>query len=251
MTRFIRCARPAGILLAIYLLLPSPAHAEFRSFDGTGNNLANPLWGSAASDYARMAAVDYADGFAAARLTGRPNPRSVGLALMRQTGAKPNNRNLSGYVYAFGNFLAHDTDRTNSGTTEFVNFTIPPGDDIYVSGQTFEVARSIFDPSTGTSISNPRQQTNFTTAFIDASVIYGSDATTASILRGGPANPGAKLRTSNDINGDAEHLLPRDAFGPDPTASFVAGDDRGNDNGPPTALHTLLLRHHNRLLDAY
>src|SRR5438874_9816318 len=53
MTRIIRCARSAGLLLAIQLLLPSPAHAEFRSFDGTGNNLANPLWGSAATDYAR------------------------------------------------------------------------------------------------------------------------------------------------------------------------------------------------------
>src|SRR6266850_992760 len=168
MTRIIRCARPAGVVLAIHLLLPLPAHGEFRSFDGTGNNLANPFWGSAATDYARMAPVDYANGFSTARLTGRPNPRSVGLALMRQTGAKPNNRNLSGYVYAFGNFLAHDTDRTNSGTTEFVNFTIPTGDDIYVSGQTFEMPRSLFDPATGTGTSNPRQQRNFTTAFLDA-----------------------------------------------------------------------------------
>ena len=232
----------------------SPAEGpppEFRSFDGTGNNLANPLWGSAATDYARMARVDYADGFSAARLAGRPNPRSVGLALMRQGGAKPNDRNLSGYVYAFGNFLAHDTDRTNSGTTEFVNFTIPAGDDIYRSGQTFELARSVFNPSTGTGVSNPRQQTNFTTAFIDGSVIYGSNAAAASILRGGPANPGAKLRTSNAINGDAENLLPRNAFGPAPTAPFVSGDDRVNDNVPLTALHTLFLREHNRLVDVY
>src|SRR5437660_709033 len=198
-----------------------------------------------------MAPVDYADGFATARLTGRLNPRSVGLALMRQTGAKPNNRNLSGYVYAFGNLLAHDTDRTNSGTTEFVNFTIPSNDDIYVAGQTFQLARSLFDPATGTSTSNPRQQTNFTTAFIDGSMVYGSDPTTAAILRGGPADPGAKLRTSNDINGDAEDLLPRNAFGPSTTAPFVAGDDRVNDNIPLPSLHTLSMREHNRLVDVY
>ena len=232
---------------------PAPAAAppEFRSFDGTGNNLANPLWGTAGTDYARMARVDYADGISAARLDGRPNPRSVGLALMRQSGARPNNRQLSGYVYAFGNLLAHDTDRTNSGTTEFVNFNIPAGDDIYRPGQTFQLTRSRFNPSTGTGASNPRQQTNFTTAFIDASVIYGSDATTAAVLRGGPANPGAKLRTSNDINGDAANLLPRNAFGPNPSASFVAGDDRVNDNVPLTALHTLFMREHNRLVDVY
>ena len=250
MPRILRCAR-RFLLVAILLLLPSLAQAEYRSFDGTGNNLAHPFWGSAVTDYARMAPVDYADGIAAARLAGRPNPRSVGLALMRQTGTQPNNRNLSGYVYAFGNFLAHDTDRTNSGTTEFVNFMIPSGDDIYVSGQTIRLGRSRFNPSTGTSVSNPRQQTNFTTAFIDGSAIYGSNPTTASILRGGPANPGAKLRTSNDINGDGENLLPRNAFGPDLTAPFVAGDDRVNDNIPLTSLHTLFMREHNRLVDVY
>src|SRR4051794_11187702 len=95
-SRMLRCARSARLLVAVYLLLPPPVHAESRSFDSTGNNLANPLWGSAATDYVRMAPVDYANGFSTARLTGRPNPRSVGLALMRQTGAKPNNRNLSG-----------------------------------------------------------------------------------------------------------------------------------------------------------
>ena len=170
---------------------------------------------------------------------------------MRQTGAQPNDRNLSGYVYAFGNFLAHDTDRTNSGASEFVNFTIPTGDDIYAPGQTIQLARSRFNPSTGTSVSNPRQQTNFTTAFIDGSAIYGSNAAAASILRGGPANPGAKLRTSNDINGDGENLLPRNVFGPDLTAPFVAGDDRVNDNIPLTSLHTLFMREHNRLVDVY
>src|SRR3954462_11887638 len=80
---------------------PAAVPPEFRSFDGTGNNLSNPLWGSAGTDYARMARVDYADGFSTARLTGRPNPRSVGDALMRQTGARPNNRNPPGSVYAF------------------------------------------------------------------------------------------------------------------------------------------------------
>src|SRR5690349_17059533 len=73
----------ACLVLIIQLLLRSSAYGEFRSFDGTGNNLTNPLWGSAGTDYARMAPVDYANGISTARLTGRPNPRSVGLALMR------------------------------------------------------------------------------------------------------------------------------------------------------------------------
>src|SRR5262249_10253693 len=153
------------------------------------------------TDFARMAPVDYGDKIATARLSGRPNPRSVGSALLRQTTPRPNNRLLSGYVYAFGNFISHDTQNTISGTTEFVSFLIPPGDDIFLPNQTVQLPRSLFNTNTGKSVSNPRQQTNFTTSFLDASQVYGADATTASILRGGPANPGAKLRTSNDING--------------------------------------------------
>jgi peroxidase len=251
MSAISRCALVVVMSLVAAALPVQPCSAGFRSFDGTGNNTAHPEWGSAETNFARLAPADYADGASAARLTGRPNPRSVGTALFRQTDSIPNNRLLSGYVYAFGNFLSHDTQRTVSGTTEFVSFRIPNGDDIFVPNQTIPLGRSLFDNTTGTSPSNPRQQINFTTAFIDGSQIYGSDSTAASILRGGPANPGAKLRTSNDINGDAENLLPRNAFGPAPDASFVAGDDRVNDNVVLTAIHTLFMREHNRLVDVF
>ena len=92
-------------------------------------------------------------------------------------------------MYAFGNLISHDTQDTVSGTTELVSFRIPVGDDIYIANQTVQLPRSLFDPATGTGPGNPRQQINFTTAFIDASQVYGSDSLTASILRGGPANP--------------------------------------------------------------
>jgi hypothetical protein len=236
------------IALLVGSLVPI-CRAEFRAFDGSGNNLAHPQWGAAETSFARIAPVDYADGIAAARLAGRPNPRSVGSALFRQLASRPNARRLSGYIYAFGNLLSHDTQETVSGTTEFVEFRIPAGDDQFVAGQRVQLPRSLFDPATGTGRDNPRQQTNFTTSFLDASPVYGSNETTASILRGGPATPGAKLRTSNDINGDNEHLLPRDAFGPRPEAPFVAGDNRVNDNIVLTAMHTLFMREHNRLVD--
>ncbi len=242
--RAITCVTSFTIVLSA---LDCPA--EFRSFDGTGNNAANPEWGAAETNFSRLAPADYADGVAAARLAGRPNPRSVGSALFRQNASRPNARRLSGYIYAFGNFLSHDTQETISGTTELVPFNIPFGDDIFAPNQTVRLPRSRFDPATGTDPGNPRQQINFTTAFIDGSQIYGSDSFTASVLRGGPANPGAKFRTSNDINGDAENLLPRNAFGPAPDAPFVAGDSRLNDNVVLTAMHTLFMREHNRLVD--
>jgi hypothetical protein len=249
MLRAFHCAVAICLYLAGSLVSAVHIVAEDRSFDGSGNNLAHIQWGAAQTDFGRMAPVDYADKIAIARLSGRPNPRSIGSALFRQPVSRPNSRQLSGYVYAWGNFISHDTENTVSGTTEFVPFQIPPGDDIFFPNQTVQLPRSLFDPNTGKSIDNPRQQTNFATAFLDASQVYGSDAITASILRGGPANPGAKLRTSNDINGDAENLLPRNAFGPAPDALFVAGDSRVNDNIALTSLHTLFMREHNRLVD--
>jgi peroxidase len=249
MLRACHCAMVICLFQIGWLANSTHVLAEDRSFDGTGNNLAHLQWGAAQTDFTRMTPVDYADKIATARLSGRPNPRSVGSALFRESTAQPNGRQLSGYVYAWGNFISHDTENTVSGTTETVAFQIPPGDDIFLPNQTVQLPRSLFDPNTGKSVANPRQQTNFTTAFLDASQVYGSDAATASILRGGPANPGAKLRTSNDINGDAENLLPRNAFGPAPSALFVAGDARVNDNIALTSLHTLFVREHNRLVD--
>jgi peroxidase len=249
MSRITCCALVALLnVLFVGLFYALPCAAEFRSFDGIGNNLDHPDWGAAQTNFDRLAPVDYADGISIARLADRPNPRAVANALFRQSAPHPNVRRLSGFVYAFGNLISHDSQETIAGTTELVEFRIPPGDDFF-SPQSVPLTRSLFDANTGTGVDNPRQQVNFTTAFLDASAIYGSDEFTASVLRGGPANPAAKLRTSSDINGDGEDLLPRDAFGPRPDASFVAGDSRVNDNIILTAMHTLFMREHNRLVD--
>lgn len=239
------------IALAIYLLASPDAiqAAMIRTYDGTENNSAHPEWGSAGTNFQRVAPVAYVDQVSVPDIADRPNPRSISVTLFQQIQAHPNARKLSGYVYAFGQFLSHDMQHTQSGEDELIGFRIPADDDIFFPNQNVQLTRSLFDPLTGTGPDNPRQQVNFTTSFIDASVVYGSDEQTASILRGGPANPGAKLRTSNDINGDGENLLPRDAFGPRPNADFVAGDGRANDNVVLTSLQTLFMREHNRLVE--
>lgn len=246
------CRKIICLFVAVLLAwqIPSPRLlAENRSFDGTGNNIANPEWGSAGTNFSRMAPVAYEDQISIPAIASRPNPRSVSVELFQQLETHPNARKLSGYVYAFGQLLSHDMQLTMAGDNEFVEFRIPDNDDMFFPGQTFPLTRSVFDPETGTGLDNPREQINFTTAFIDASVVYGADEMEASILRGGPANPGAKLRTSDDINGDGENLLPRDAFGPNLNADFVAGDSRANDNVVLSSLHTVFMREHNRLVD--
>src|SRR5439155_13441596 len=91
--------------------------------------------------------------------------------------------------------------------------------------------RSISDPATGTG--NPRQQINQIAAWIDGSMVYGSDAATAARLR---TFSGGMLKTS------AGNLPPTDASG-----SFVAGDVRANENIEPTSMQTLFIREHNRI----
>lgn len=85
-------------------------------------------------------------------------------------------------------------------------------------------------PSTS---ANPRHQVNATSAYLDGSMVYGSDATTATSLR---TLSGGRLKTS------AGDLLPTDAAG-----YYFAGDGRVNENPELTSLQTVFLREHNRI----
>src|SRR5262249_7973727 len=98
---------------------------------------------------------------------------------------------------------------------------------------------------------NPRQQVNVISAWIDGSMIYGSDETTARKLRsmsGGrlKTSPGDLLPFNNtqylpdgplNMANDA-HIVPDDQL-------FAAGDVRANENIELTAVHTLFMREHN------
>jgi hypothetical protein len=79
------------------------------------------------------------------------------------------------------------------------------------------------------------QQVNLLTAYIDGSMVYGSDEQTAASLR---SFSGGRLKTGPG------NLLPSDDRG-----FFVAGDVRANENSELTALQTLFMREHNRLAD--
>src|SRR5262249_32884354 len=104
-------------------------------------------------------------------------------------------RGLSDFIYVFGQFLDHDLDLTkhNSGQS----FSIPPGSPTDPMG-TEPFTRSTFDPNTGTSTSNPRQQVQENPSFIDASQVYGSDPVLADQLR---THSGGHLKSQVESNG--------------------------------------------------
>jgi hypothetical protein len=237
----------------------------YRPIDGVGNNAANPDRGSAGTDLIRISPVAYADGVSAPSLPQDRSARAISNILNNQ--ADPNNpsqdintvdqQSLSDFGYAFGQFMDHDMDLTPDGGASFP-IAVAAGDPIGPNPPPF--TRSRFDPGTGTSTKNPRQQVNAVTSYLDLSQVYGSDAATADALRthtGGQlkTSPGGLLPYDNATYFTAQQLASINRAlggmqnqGPLPTSDlFATGDIRGNENVELTALQTLFVRNHNAI----
>lgn len=213
--------------------------STIASYDGTGNNVRHPTWGSAGSAFLRMAEAAYADGTSAPSGADRPNPRDISNALMSQLEATESASGMSNFVYAWGQFIDHDIDLTDTATpAESFNISVPTGDDDFdpagTGTKTISLSRSNWDPTTGTGTTNPRQQVNSITAYIDGSMVYGSSKETADSLR---TFVGGQLKTSEG------NLLPVE------DSMFVAGDIRASENPELMSLQTLFMREHNRLAE--
>ena len=226
-------------------LLPEP-------INGVGNNIADPTWGAANTDFSRITAANFADGISAPNGQTLPSARVISNLIANQDldGVEQdenNSRSMSDFVYAWGQFIDHDVDLTESGTVA-MNIPVPAGDPTFDPTDQGDLSiafdRSQIAPGTGTSTSNPAQFVNQDTSYIDGSMIYGSDPTTAAALR---TFSGGQLKTS------AGDLLPYNTMGlnmadnigvPEDTL-FAAGDVRANENVELSNLTTLFVREHN------
>jgi hypothetical protein len=236
----------------------------FRPINEVGNNIANPTWGTAGTDLLRVSPVAYADGISVPSLPNNPGARQISNALNNQSnpifsGADnlglPQSQSLSDFAYVWGQFIDHDMDLTP--TTSGQSFNIPadptnPNDPMGVEPFT----RSTFDPNTGTSTANPRQQVNADTSYLDLSQVYGSSQVVADALRtfsGGQlkTSPGDLLPFDNTNYFTPAQIvalsMANDAQQVPESALFAAGDVRANENIELTAIQTLFVRNHNRL----
>jgi len=229
----------ASELLEERALLSATALAEIRSVDGTGNNLAHPEWGSTGIELLRAAEADYSDGISSPAGEDRPSPRAISNEINDHVeGEVANNRQMSAFVFAWGQFIDHDIDLTTAADpTESFNIEVPTGDPYFdpagTGTQVIPLNRSNYDPTTGDEVGDPRQQINDITAYIDGSMIYGSDADTAASLR---TFIGGKMKTSEG------NLLPSGEDG-----MFLAGDIRVNENIELISMQTLFVREHNQI----
>lgn len=206
------------------------------AIDGTGNNIAHPEWGSTEEAMLRLAEAEYADAISAVGGEDRPSARLISNEVSDSAGNDEiSKRLMSAMTYAWGQFIDHDMTLTSSAENEKMSIAVPKGDPSFdptgTGTKTIDTMRSAFDESTGTDATNPRQQVNLITAFMDASMVYGSDAETAASLR---TFSGGQLKTSEG------NLLP---IGQD--GQFQAGDIRANENPGLISLQTMFVREHN------
>lgn len=213
---------------------PTAQWPELRSYNGGNNNRAQPAWGQAGTSFRRRTTAAYGDGLDTPGGADRPSARRVSNRIAAATGSRPNSRNLSDYLWQWGQFLDHDLDLTVSATpAEPFPVAVPLGDPFFDPNSTgimtIPLSRSSYQR-----IGNVRQQVNNITAYIDASMVYGSDAATAASLRA--------LDGSGRLKVSAGRLLPLAADG---SGAFVAGDVRVNEQTNLIAIQTVFLREHN------
>ena len=91
-----------------------------------------------------------------------PAPAKSATRWRRRMTKKPNDRQLSAFIYAWGQFIDHDIDLTEPPTAdgEAFNIQVPDGDDVIRSGRHRHASGSrsparASTPSTGTSVDNP------------------------------------------------------------------------------------------------
>jgi hypothetical protein len=207
---------------------------DVRSYSGEGNNRND--WGAVGIPLLRNSYSDYPDGIGE-EIRSNPNPRDVSNLVVNQQGQLlPSTAGMSDAVWAWGQFIDHDLDLTDSHPSNgSANIAVlDPNDILY---PTIFVNRS-----NHVIVDGVREQINEITSFLDGSQVYGSDEFRALALR---TMKGGRMKTSAGnllpFNVDG---LPNLGDGPD---LFLGGDIRSNENVVLSSLHTLFVREHNRL----
>jgi len=222
---------------------------EFRTIDGS-RNAPNDL-GRAGSVDLRNTTIGYADGMGVPGGTTRKGAREISNLVNFQLAPIPNSVNVSGFVWNWGNIVDHDMVLSKVAIpSDHFDIPIPQGD-------------PVFDPKgrgglfltlnrTGALIVNGiRQQVNSNTAFLDGSVVYGSDKLRQNEMR--TLDGTGHMKTSDGnlmmFNVDGLPNQPPADRGLDPALFFLGGDERSNENIALSTMQNLLVREHNYWAD--
>ena len=206
------------------------ADTLYRTIDGTNNNLD---FNTTGSEFTRIGDAHFADGISVPLES--VNPRTVSNQVVGEgDAAVPNAEGVSGMMYAWGQFLDHDLDLSQTDGVNHIDIAIPIGDPVFPDRSVLSMTRAVIDSATGAGTNTAATAVNSITGWLDGSMVYGSTQGVADSLR----LPDGHMRTSEGGN------LPLNADG-----TVAAGDVRAQENPSLTALQTLFVREHNYQVD--
>lgn len=272
----------------------TPTFAKYRTINGVCNNLQNPFLGAADIALSRLVPSQYEDGISALRggMQSRdgdifpldpfqppnPSPRHIVQTVIRNN---TEDAVFTHMLMQWGQFIDHDLSLSpeledecpeRAVECEFTDICeqirVTDLDPVFGIGTTnnghcIPFSRSVAvcadpnEPLVNRGFA-PREQINVLTAFIDGSMVYGSDEELArrirkfegGLLLEGDSQPGKKpelprITPAENVREDGEEAFvgcPEDlAF------CFLAGEFRVNEQVVLTVMHTLLFREHNRV----
>ena len=206
---------------------------EYRTLDGSGNNPSDSLLNAVGAEFGRIGPAHFADDDGYTPIDNGINPRTISNVVVGEGDADvANPEGVSGMMYAWGQFIDHDLTLTRTDGVHHIDIAVPNGDPIFADGSMIPMTRAVIDPATGTA-ANPATAVNSISGWLDASMVYGSDAATAASLR--LADGHMKISAGDNL--------------PIVNGMFAAGDIRAAENPALTALHTLFVREHNYQVD--
>ncbi|MCB0993527.1 MAG: peroxidase family protein [Acidimicrobiales bacterium] len=236
----------------------------YRSLDGSGNHLEEPGMGAAGSVYVRVAEPAYADGLG--EPVAGPSAREISNRIFNDTHQNVfSERGMTQWVWAWGQFVDHNIGLVD-GDGEEAALAFDSDDPLEEFDNDLGViafTRSAAAPGTG--VDSPREQVNTVSSYLDGWAVYGGDAERLDWLRvgpldGDPTNNSPMLLLSGDDGGylptaadrgdpdGAPEMVPMGALAGAPEDAAVAGDVRANENIGLTAVQTLFVREHNRIV---
>lgn len=260
-----RSVQVVSLSLALAAVVAAPAVAveapSVRPLNGSGNNSEHWDWGMASTPYLRVAKPFYANG------VGQPLPgpavRYVSNRIFNDTSQNLFSENgITQWGFAWGQFLDH-TFGLRQDNGEDVPLAFRKSDPLEGFRNDLDHISFKRTPAMrGTGSTNPRQQVNTVSSFIDASNVYGDDdKARLEWLRAGPVDgnlannsarlflPGGYLPRADARPGRTPVMNMFGAMQARSARAMVAGDVRANENIALTATHTLFVREHNRIVD--
>ena len=223
---------------------------EFRSLDGR-NNAPKDL-GAAGQVNLRNVTVGYADGSGTPAGPLRKSARDVSNIVCAQAASIVNSQPVSSFLWNWGNFVDHDMALTRVASPP-EDFVIPvPKCDPSFDPRCNGLKTLPFQRASYTVVDNVRQQINANSAFIDGSVVYGSDNNRGHALRleDGMGTGHLATSTGNLMPFNTDSLTNQPARG-NPPDFFLGGDVRSNENSALCAMQTLWVREHNFWADTF